>query len=90
MLGEGCVLAGQVGIAGSTRVGNYVVMAGQVGVAGHLNIADGVTLAGKAGVTRDLTKPGSYGGFPAVPVHDWRVKVATVNRLAKKRDRSDG
>jgi UDP-3-O-[3-hydroxymyristoyl] glucosamine N-acyltransferase len=90
VLGQGCVLAAQVGIAGSTRVGDYVVMAGQVGVAGHLNIADGVTLAGKTGVTHDLTKPGTYGGFPAVPVRDWRVKVATLNRLAKKRDRSDG
>ena len=90
VLGQGCVLAAQVGIAGSTRVGDYVVMAGQVGVAGHLNIADGVTLAGKTGVTHDLTKPGTYGGFPAVPVRDWRIKVATLNRLAKKRDRNDG
>jgi UDP-3-O-[3-hydroxymyristoyl] glucosamine N-acyltransferase len=90
VLGQGCVLAAQVGISGSTKVGNYVVMAGQVGVAGHLNIADGVTLAGKTGVTRDLTKPGTYGGFPAVPVREWRIKVATLSRLARKRDRNDG
>lgn len=90
VLGQGCVLAAQVGISGSTKVGNYVVMAGQVGVAGHLNIADGVTLAGKTGVTRDLTIPGTYGGFPAVPVRDWRIKVATLSRLARKRDRNDG
>jgi len=87
VLGQGCVLAAQVGISGSTKVGNYVVMAGQVGVAGHLTIADGVTLAGKTGVTRDLTKSGTYGGFPAVPVRDWRIKVATLSRLARKRDR---
>ena len=90
VLGQGCVLAAQVGISGSTRVGDYVVMAGQVGVSGHLNITDGVTLAGKTGVTHDLTKPGTYGGFPAVPVRDWRIKVATLNRLARKRDRNDG
>jgi UDP-3-O-[3-hydroxymyristoyl] glucosamine N-acyltransferase len=90
VLGQGCVLASQVGISGSTKVGDYVVMAGQVGLAGHLNIADGVTLAGKTGVTRDLTNPGTYGGFPAVPVREWRIKVATLNRLARKRDRNDG
>jgi len=90
VLGQGCVLAAQVGISGSTKVGKYVVMAGQVGLAGHLNIADGVTLAGKTGVTHDLTKPGTYGGFPAVPVRDWRLKVATLSRLAKKRNKNDG
>ena len=26
---------GQVGIAGSAKLGNYVVLAGQVGIAGH-------------------------------------------------------
>ena len=31
------MLAGQVGIAGSTRIGGRVTLAGQVGVAGHLH-----------------------------------------------------
>jgi len=90
VLGKGCVIAAQVGISGSTKVGDYVVMAGQVGLAGHLTVAGGITLAGKAGVTHDLPNPGTYGGFPAVPVRDWRLKVATLSRLAKKRDRKDG
>lgn len=90
VLGKGCVLAAQVGISGSARVGDYVVMAGQVGLAGHLNVASGITLAGKSGVTHDLLEPGTYGGFPAVPVRDWRIKVATLSRLAKKRNRNHG
>jgi len=87
VLGRGCVLAAQVGISGSSRLGDYVVMAGQVGVAGHLTIASGVTLAGKSGVTKDLTEPGTYGGFPAVPIMDWRREVAQIRRQAKKRSR---
>lgn len=90
VLGKGCVLAAQVGISGSTKVGDYVVMAGQVGLAGHLIVASGITLAGKSGVTHDLLEPGTYGGFPAVPVRDWRIKVATLSRMAKKRNRNDG
>ncbi|MEQ8248598.1 MAG: UDP-3-O-(3-hydroxymyristoyl)glucosamine N-acyltransferase [Alphaproteobacteria bacterium] len=89
-LGRGCVLAAQVGISGSTKIGDYVVMGGQVGLAGHLTVASGVVLAGKSGVTHDLKEPGTYGGFPAVPVREWRKQVALLRRLAKKRDGNDG
>lgn len=84
VLGRGCVLAAQIGISGSTNVGDYVVMGGQVGLAGHLTIASGVMLAAKSGVTRDLREAGQYGGFPAVPIREWRRRVAYQSRSAKK------
>ncbi|NDD50093.1 MAG: UDP-3-O-(3-hydroxymyristoyl)glucosamine N-acyltransferase, partial [Flavobacteriia bacterium] len=37
-IGMHCVLAGQVGIAGSTTIGHGVQIGGQVGIAGHLKI----------------------------------------------------
>ena len=89
-LGRGCVLAAQVGISGSTKIGDYVVMGGQVGIAGHLSVASGVTLAGKSGVTHDLREPGAYGGFPAIPIREWRTQVVRLRRLTKKREMNDG
>lgn len=90
VLGRGCVLAAQVGISGSTKLGNYVVMGGQVGLAGHLNIASGITLAAKSGVTHDLREAGQYGGFPAVPIREWRRRVAQQSRAAKNKERKHG
>ena len=49
-VGEDTVLAGQVGIAGSSRVGKRVTLAGQVGVAGHLTIGDGAIATAKTGI----------------------------------------
>src|SRR5258708_16522054 len=34
-------LCGQVGLAGSTRIGAGCILAGQVGTAGHLSVGDG-------------------------------------------------
>ena len=47
VVGEDSLLVAQVGISGSTRLGNHVVLAGQVGVAGHLEIGDRVKVARK-------------------------------------------
>ena len=51
---ETCVLAGQVGISGSTKLGDFVMVGGKAGLAGHLNIGSGARIAGKSGVMRDI------------------------------------
>ena len=68
VVGHHNLLVAQVGLAGSITTGQHVVIGGQSGAAGHLNIGDHVQLAGKSGVVADLTEPGQYGGFPAVPL----------------------
>ena len=35
-LGKNCMIAGQVGFAGSTTIGNNVSIGGQAGISGHL------------------------------------------------------
>ena len=59
-------IVSQVGIAGSTHIGDGVVIWGQAGLAGHLNIGDRVEILAKAGVHRDLAAKGIYLGSPAV------------------------
>lgn len=87
-IGRGCVIVSHVGVSGSTRLGDGVVIAGQVGVAGHLTIGSGAKVAARSGVTKDLPGGQDYGGFPAVPVREWRRQIAALARLSK-RNRSE-
>lgn len=64
-IGEYCGIVSQVGIAGSTHLGNGVILWGQVGLAGHINLADGVEVLARAGVPNSLEK-GVYLGTPAM------------------------
>jgi UDP-3-O-[3-hydroxymyristoyl] glucosamine N-acyltransferase len=46
VIGRHCVIVAQVGISGSTELGDFVVMAGQSGTAGHIRIGAGAQVAG--------------------------------------------
>ncbi|KAK9265406.1 hypothetical protein L1049_012366 [Liquidambar formosana] len=83
VIGKNCMLCGQVGIAGSVTIGDYVTLGGRVAVCDHISIASKVRLAANSGVTKDIKEPGDYGGFPAVPIHEWRRQVATHRRTLK-------
>ncbi|MGI5868828.1 MAG: UDP-3-O-(3-hydroxymyristoyl)glucosamine N-acyltransferase [Kiritimatiellia bacterium] len=65
-IGDCCGIVSQVGIAGSTHIGNGVMIWGQAGLAGHLNIGDRVEILAQAGVHRDLAANGTYLGAPAI------------------------
>jgi len=85
--GRGCILVSQVGVSGSTRLGNYVVMGGQVGVAGHLEIGDQVTFLAKSGVTKSIHEPGAYTGYPARPLIEGRRMMMYPGRVPELMDR---
>jgi UDP-3-O-[3-hydroxymyristoyl] glucosamine N-acyltransferase len=89
--GENCLLAGQVGIAGSSRLGNRVTFAGQVGVVGHVSVADDVVVLGKGGVTKDIVEAGVYAGMPAKPARLWRRAIARLySGLRQERENGAG
>jgi len=78
IIGQDCLICGQVGISGSARIGDRVVMAGQVGVNDHITIGNDIIIGGQAGVFSDLPEPGYYSGYPAKPHnHSLRVLAAT-------------
>ncbi|MCD7451029.1 hypothetical protein HAX54_009393 [Datura stramonium] len=76
VIGRSCLICGQVGIAGSVTIGDYVTLGGRVGIRDHVNIASKVRLAANSCVTKDIREPGDYGGFPAIPIRDWRRQIA--------------
>ncbi|KAK7842590.1 probable UDP-3-O-acylglucosamine N-acyltransferase 2, mitochondrial isoform X1 [Quercus suber] len=85
VIGRGCMLCGQVGIAGSVTIGDYVTLGGRVAVRDHVSIVSKVRLAAISCVTKDIKEPGDYGGFPAVPIREWRRQIATQFQTSKKR-----
>ncbi len=77
VLGAHCVLAGQVGLAGSVQVGNGVLMGGQVGIADHVQIGNGVVLLAKSGLMDNAPAHSQWAGYPARPRSQWlRVEAA--------------
>jgi UDP-3-O-[3-hydroxymyristoyl] glucosamine N-acyltransferase len=77
------VIAAQVGIAGSARVGNRVMIGGQAGLAGHIEVGDGVMLGAKAGVIVSLSakENRSWSGVPAMPHRTWLKMGMLLPRL---------
>lgn len=80
-IGRHCLLISQVGIAGSTVLGDYVTLAGQTGVAGHLQIGDQVIAAGKSGITKDIPAGLKISGFPAQDHRSELKQQAALRRL---------
>ena len=79
VIGENTVIAGQSGIAGSTKIGKQCILAGQVGLVGHIRIADNVIIGAQSGVSKSLSKPGTYFGSPAKE-HPRGLRIEAVIR----------
>ncbi len=80
-VGDGCILASQVGISGSVRLGRGVIMGGQVGVSDHVEIGDGAQLAAMTGVTKSLEGGKIYMDAPADEASKGRRRLAVYSRL---------
>ena len=80
-LGPHCVIVSQVGISGSTRVGQGVMMGGQVGVVGHIEIGDGARIGAKSGVPHSISPGETVSGIPAMPHLKWLRMVNALKRL---------
>jgi len=78
-IGQSCVLAGQVGIAGSASIGHGVQIGGQVGIAGHISIGDGVRIGAQSGVHKSIEPGKTVMGSPAVEASVFRRKFAASN-----------
>ena len=80
-IGDNTIILGQVGIAGSATVEENCIIGGQVGIADHVYLREGVIVASKSGVTKNLSKPGTYAGFPAEPARSFWAQQAALRRL---------
>lgn len=80
-VGEGSMLAGQVGLAGSTRIGRFVRMGGQAGAGGHLTIGDGAQVGAQGGAVSSVEPGTVVNGTPAISIVTYRRVIAVWKRL---------
>ena len=81
IVGRHCIIVGQVGIAGSATLEDYVVIGGQGGVAGHITIGAGAQIAG-ASHAKDSVPPGvRMIGTPARTLREWGREQVAMRRL---------
>lgn len=74
-------MAAQVGIAGSTKVGQWVALGGQAGLAGHIEVGDRVQIGAKAGVTKSVPPGQILLGSPAWPAMETSRALAGLHTL---------
>ena len=77
--GKCCLMAGHVGISGSTKVGNGVVFAGASGSSDHVEIGDGAVLGAQAVATGKVEPGQTVLGLPARDVRK-ELKSKSVYR----------
>jgi UDP-3-O-[3-hydroxymyristoyl] glucosamine N-acyltransferase len=80
-LGRGVIVVAQVGISGSTRVGDFAVIGGQAGIGGHLTIGAQARIGAQAGVTADVEAKATVSGYPARPHREAMRAQAAVFKL---------
>lgn len=79
-----CVMVGQVGLAGSATLGNYVVLGARAGVIGHMKVGDGAQIAGNSTVADNVPAGAIWGGVPARPIKHWLKELAAARAGARK------
>jgi len=85
--GKCCLIAAQVGIAGSCKLGDGVVLGGQVGLADNIEIGDGTIVGAQSGVNRNIAAGQQLVGSPAVEGRDALRVFGLTKRLPKMAER---
>ncbi|MBN2790090.1 MAG: UDP-3-O-(3-hydroxymyristoyl)glucosamine N-acyltransferase [Candidatus Delongbacteria bacterium] len=80
-IGKDVVIAGQTGIAGSTKIGDNCMISGQVGFVGHLNVGKGVMIGAQAGIVGNIKDGSVITGTPARDLRKMRKIDAALGRL---------
>jgi UDP-3-O-[3-hydroxymyristoyl] glucosamine N-acyltransferase len=88
-IGKRVLIAGQVGLAGSTVVEDDAMLGGQVGVKDHVTIGTRAKVAGGSGVIRDVAADETVAGFPAIPRARWLRAMAWLARISSHSKRMD-
>ena len=83
-IGRHCLIAGQVGLSGSSIIGDYAMLGGQVGLADHFTVGEGALVAAQSGIMSDIPAGERWGGYPARPLREWMREAATLRRMVKR------
>ena len=80
-IGENCLFASQVGIAGCVEIENSVTFWGQVGCASGVKIGSGAIVLAQSGISKDLPGNNTYFGSPCGEVREKFKEMAALKKL---------
>jgi UDP-3-O-[3-hydroxymyristoyl] glucosamine N-acyltransferase len=80
-VGEGVVIVGQAGLAGSTVVERGAMLMAQMGSAGHLRIGARAFVGARAGLHKDVAPGARVWGAPQLPERTFHRAMAALTRL---------
>lgn len=81
VIGPHCIVVGQVGLAGTSRLGTGVVLGGQTAVRDHITIGDGAMAAARSAIHEDVPPKTVVSGMPALPHRQSLREQAALRRL---------
>lgn len=81
VVGENSVIAGQTGIAGSTKIGKNCMFGGQVGITGHITVGDNVKVAAQSGISKSVQENTNLQGSPAINLKEFYKAYAGFKNL---------
>lgn len=81
IIGEQCLFAAQVGIAGACNIGNKVTVWGQVGISSDVTIEDGATILAQSGVGENVGAGRTFFGTPAGDAREKMRELYAVKQL---------
>lgn len=84
IIGQYCLIAALVGIAGCVSIGNKVTLWGQVGVSSGVTIEDEVVVLAQSGIDKTLRKGNTYFGSPAGDARSKMKELVVLKQLAQK------
>jgi UDP-3-O-[3-hydroxymyristoyl] glucosamine N-acyltransferase len=84
---DNSIIAGCVGIAGSTEVGKRCKIGGAAMILGHLNLPDDTTISPGTLISKSIVKKGTTqtGIFPFFETKDWIKVTMFIKKLIRKR-----
>lgn len=80
-IGPHCILVGQTGLAGSSKLGTGVVLGGQTAVRDHIRIGDGAMAAARSAIAEDVEPKTIVSGMPALPHRQSLREQAALRQL---------
>lgn len=83
VVGEHCIIAAQVGIAGWSKIGDNTTIYGQSGIVGDVTVGKNVVIMGKSVVTKDVPDGLIVSGNPAIYHKENLKMLAFIKRNYK-------
>ena len=86
-MGSNTVMASQVGVAGSTKIGSGCMVGGQAGFSGHIHVGDNVQVGPQSGVPKSVKNGSRIMGYPSTEYSDFARQVVHIKNLGKLYER---